>query len=84
VDFPPESVELLSLDNRIEMVKFIVWLIFVFITYSTKLHFQGEMVTVLLPPFAKVMFILSLSGYLFGDLSIYYKAIGESLVDFTW
>jgi len=42
------------------------------------------MVTVLLPPFAKVMFILSLSGYLFGDLSIYYKAIGESLVDFTW
>lgn len=42
------------------------------------------MVTVLLPPVAKVMFALSFSGYLFGDLSIYYKAIGESLVDFTW
>lgn len=35
MDFPPESVELLSLDNRIEL---------------------GEMVTVLLPPFAKVFF----------------------------
>jgi len=42
------------------------------------------MATVLLPPFAKMMFVLSLSGYLFGDLSIYYKAIGASLVDFTW
>lgn len=62
MDFPPESVELLSLDNRIEM---------------------GEMVNVLLPPFAKLMFFLSLSGYLFGDLAIYYKAIGQSLVDFT-
>ncbi|KAL4119671.1 hypothetical protein QTP88_012463 [Uroleucon formosanum] len=62
MDFPPESVELLSLDNRIEM---------------------GEMVAVLLPPFAKVMFFFSISGYLFGDLSIYYKAIGQSLVDFT-
>lgn len=62
MDFPPESVELLSLDNRIEL---------------------GEMVAVLLPPFAKVMFFFSISGYLFGDLSIYYKAIGQSLVDFT-
>ncbi|XP_050542099.1 transmembrane protein 104 homolog isoform X2 [Daktulosphaira vitifoliae] len=62
MDFPPESVELLSLDNRIEM---------------------GEMVNVLLPPFAKVLFFISLSGYLFGDMSIYYKAIGRSLVDFT-
>jgi len=42
------------------------------------------MVTVLLLPFAKVMFFFSISGYLFGDLSIYYKAIGQSLVDFTW
>lgn len=42
------------------------------------------MVNVLLPPFTKVMFCLSLCGYLFGDLSIYYKAIGQSLVDFTW
>jgi len=42
------------------------------------------MVAVLLPPFAKVMFFFSISGYLFGDLSIYYKAIGQSLVDFTW
>jgi len=42
------------------------------------------MVTVLLPPFAKVFFFFSISGYLFGDLSIYYKAIGQSLVDFTW
>lgn len=42
------------------------------------------MVTVLLPPFAKVLFFISLSGYLFGDMSIYYKAIGRSLVDFTW
>lgn len=42
------------------------------------------MVSVLLPPFAKVIFFFSLIGYLFGDLSIYYKAIGQSLVDFTW
>ncbi|VVC26902.1 Hypothetical protein CINCED_3A024996 [Cinara cedri] len=41
------------------------------------------MVNVLLPPFAKVIFYFSLCGYLFGDLSIYYKAIGQSLVDFT-
>jgi len=42
------------------------------------------MVNILLPPFAKLMFFFSLSGYLFGDLAIYYKAIGQSLVDFTW
>ncbi|XP_050423231.1 transmembrane protein 104 homolog [Adelges cooleyi] len=62
MDFPPESVQLLSLDNRIEL---------------------GEMVTVLLPPFAKVLFFISLCGYLFGDISIYYKAIGRSFVKFT-
>lgn len=42
------------------------------------------MVNVLLPPLAKLMFFISLCGYLFGDLAIYYKAIGQSLVDFTW
>lgn len=42
------------------------------------------MVTVLLPRFAKIMFFFALSGYLFGDLAIYYKTIGESLTDYTW
>lgn len=42
------------------------------------------MVTVLLPNFVRVMFFFVLSGYLFGDLAIYYKTIGDSLTDYTW
>lgn len=42
------------------------------------------MVNILLPPTARWCFFISLSAYLFGDLSIYYKTIGKSLVDFTW
>lgn len=41
MDFPPESVELLSLDNRIEMVKY-TYCCIILLSISLKKNFLGR------------------------------------------
>lgn len=42
MDFPPESVELLSLDNRIEMVKFNFELFILYFLINKIINFSGR------------------------------------------